>query len=148
MTSGETKTAAVRRLYCDHAATSFPKPPEVLQAMVDYATKIGASAGRGAYAEARASAEVLRTCRERLQSLFNGEDSNQFIFTLNCTDALNTAIKGILRQGDHCITTWMDHNSVLRPYNALATGDAARAIEFTHVKAARSEEHTSELQPP
>ena len=57
------------RLYCDNAATSFPKPPEVLQAMVDYATHIGASAGRGAYAEAQASAAVLRICRERLNTL-------------------------------------------------------------------------------
>ena len=120
----------VSRLYLDNAATSFPKPPEVLQAMVHYATQIGASAGRGAYAEAQASAAVLRTCRERLCKLFNGKEANQFIFTLNCTDALNTAIQGLLRSGDHAITTWMDHNSVLRPYNALA---AERGIEYTHV---------------
>ncbi len=120
----------VSRLYLDNAATSFPKPPEVLQAMVHYATQIGASAGRGAYAEAQASAAVLRTCRERLCQLFNGEEANQFIFTLNCTDALNTAIQGLLRSGDHAITTWMDHNSVLRPYNALA---AERGIEYTHI---------------
>src|ERR1035437_8968527 len=89
----------LRRLYCDHAATSFPKPAEVLQAMVSYATEIGASAGRGGYAEARASAEVLQTCRERLNRLFHGENAQHFVFTLNCTDALNLAIKGILRGG-------------------------------------------------
>jgi cysteine desulfurase family protein len=120
-----------RRLYLDNAATSFPKPPEVLQAMVDYATTIGASAGRGAYAEAQASASVLKTCRERLNTLFNGENPHHFIFTLNCTDALNLAIKGLLTEGDHAITTWMDHNSVLRPYNFLA---AERGISYTHVK--------------
>jgi cysteine desulfurase family protein len=126
------KSAALtRRLYLDNAATSFPKPPEVLQAMVDYATKIGASAGRGAYAEAQASAAVLKTCRERLNTLFNGENPHHFIFTLNCTDALNLAIKGILKPGDHAITTWMDHNSVLRPYNALA---ADRSLQYTHVE--------------
>jgi cysteine desulfurase family protein len=119
-----------RRLYLDNAATSFPKPPEVLAAMVEYATKIGASAGRGAYAEAQASAHVLTTCRERLNTLFNGENPHHFVFALNCTDALNLAIKGMLKPGDHAITTWMDHNSVLRPYNALA---ADGGVAFTHV---------------
>jgi len=122
--------AAGRRLYLDNAATSFPKPPEVLQAMVDYATSIGASAGRGGYAEAQASAAVIQTCRERLNDLFHGENPHHFIFTLNCTDALNLAIKGVLRPGDHAITTWIDHNSVLRPYNALA---ADSEVSHTHV---------------
>jgi len=126
----------------DNAATSFPKPPEVLKAMVDYATHIGASAGRGAYAEARASAEVLKNCREKLNTLFNGENPNHFIFTMNCTDALNLAIKGILRDGkgggrngDHCVTTWMDHNSVLRPYHALAQsrGEGGGGVQYTHI---------------
>jgi cysteine desulfurase / selenocysteine lyase len=120
----------IRRLYMDNAATSFPKPPEVLRAMVDYATNIGASAGRGAYAEAQASAAALRTCRQRLNTLFHGSDPNHFIFTLNCTDALNLAIKGLLNSGDHVITTWMDHNSVLRPYSALA---ADGSISCTHI---------------
>ena len=115
--------AGGRRLYCDNAATSFPKPPEVLRAMAHYATEIGASAGRGGYAEAQASAEVLKTCRERLNTLFNGENPNHFIFTLNCTDALNMAIKGMVQANRggrvHVITSIMDHNSVLRPLNAL-----------------------------
>src|SRR5271155_3264937 len=106
------QSSVSRRLYCDHAATSFPKPAGVLEAMVDYATHIGASAGRGGYAEAQASALVLKTCRERLNALFNGENPQHFIFTLNCTDGLNLAIKGVLGPGDHAITTWMDHNSV------------------------------------
>jgi len=116
-------------LYVDNAATSFPKPPEVMKAMVDYAANIGASAGRGGYAEARASAEVIKNCREKLNTLFNGENPNHFIFTLNCTDALNLAIKGILQEGDHCVTTWMDHNSVLRPYNALARSKTHVAVD-------------------
>src|SRR6476646_9576502 len=128
--SQNTNARLTRRLYLDNAATSFPKPPEVLQAMVEYATNVGASAGRGAYAEAQASARVLTTCRERLNTLFNGENPHHFIFTLNCTDALNLAIKGILKPGDHAITTWMDHNSVLRPYNALSAEGGA----FTHVE--------------
>lgn len=126
------KSLHSRRLYCDNAATSFPKPPEVLRAMIDYATNIGASAGRGGYAEALASANILKTCRERLNILFNGENPHHFIFTLNCTDALNLAIKGLFQPNDknaHAITTWMDHNSILRPYHALAQS----GLHCTHV---------------
>ena len=108
-----------RRIYCDNAATSFPKPPTVLAAMVNYAENIGASAGRGAYAEARQSAQVIRTCRHRLNTLFNGENPDHFIFTLNCSDALNMVIHGLLKPGDHAICIAMDHNSILRPLNEL-----------------------------
>jgi cysteine desulfurase family protein len=109
-----------RRIYCDNAATSFPKPPRVLQAMVYYAEHIGASAGRGAYAQARQSADVIRTCRQRLNQLFNGENPDHFIFTLNCSDALNMVIHGLLNPGDHAVCIAMDHNSILRPLNELA----------------------------
>lgn len=112
--------AVSHRIYFDNAATSFPKPPAVTEAMVRYAREVGASAGRGAYAEAQESGRIIRTCRERLNTLFHGANPDHFIFTLNCTDALNLAIRGMLRPGDHAITTWMDHNSVLRPYHALA----------------------------
>ena len=110
-----------QRLYADNAATSFPKPVEVTQAMVHYATAIGASAGRGAYHEAHESGRVLHDCRDKLNRLFHGEHPDHFIFTLNCSDALNLAIQGWLNPGDHIITTAMDHNSVLRPINELAT---------------------------
>jgi len=107
----------------DNAATSFPKPAAVLTAMTDYATQLGASAGRGAYAEAVETGKLIATCRSRLNALFNGEDPNHFIFTLNCSDALNLAIKGLMRADDvraHAICTRIDHNSILRPVNALA----------------------------
>ncbi|MGC8625836.1 MAG: aminotransferase class V-fold PLP-dependent enzyme [Phycisphaerae bacterium] len=108
-----------RRIYCDNAATSFPKPPTVLAAMVDYAQNIGASAGRGAYVEARRSADVIRNCRQKLNQLFNGENPDHFIFTLNCSDSLNMVIHGLLKPGDHAICIAMDHNSILRPLNEL-----------------------------
>ncbi len=117
------------RVYVDNAATSFPKPPKVLQAMVHYAQAVGASAGRGAYAEARESGRVIGACRERLNTLFHGEDADHFIFTLNCSDSLNMAIHGLLQPGDHAISTAMDHNSVLRPFNELATdGRITRSV--------------------
>ncbi len=116
----------------DNAATSFPKPPKVYEAMMHYATELGASPGRGAYAEAREAGRLMNQCRQRLNQLINGQSPEHVIFTLNTTDGLNLAIRGIL-QGKptasasaarhpgkaHLITTWLDHNSVLRPFNAL-----------------------------
>ena len=110
-----------RRLYMDNAATSFPKPAAVTDAMVRYARDLGASAGRGAYAEAMATGGLIADCRRAVNSLVNGEDPNHVVFTLNCTDALNLAIKGLvpLSGRAHAICTHADHNSILRPLNAL-----------------------------
>ncbi|MGC4065782.1 MAG: aminotransferase class V-fold PLP-dependent enzyme [Polyangiaceae bacterium] len=118
------------RIYFDNAATTFPKPPRVIEAMQRYAIELGASPGRGSYRESRESGQLLQTCRERINQLIHGEAANAVIFTLNATDALNLAIQGWLRPGDHAITTWLDHNSVLRPYNALVD---ANVIEQTRV---------------
>jgi cysteine desulfurase family protein len=106
----------------DNAATSFPKPASVLAAMTRYATDLGASPGRGAYAEAVESAAILTDCRRRLNALFHGERPEHFIFTLNCSDALNLAIKGLIDPNGHghAICSHIDHNSILRPLNAMA----------------------------
>jgi cysteine desulfurase / selenocysteine lyase len=105
----------------DNAATSFPKPKVVLEAMIRYATDLGASAGRGGYNEAVEAAQILSQCRSRLRKLFNGEKSEHFIFTLNCTDGLNLAMKGLIdpRASAHAICTHIDHNSILRPLTAM-----------------------------
>ncbi|MEM1164897.1 MAG: aminotransferase class V-fold PLP-dependent enzyme [Planctomycetota bacterium] len=115
---------SIPRLYFDNAATSFPKPPSVVAAMTDYAAHLGASPGRGGYREARAAADLLMRCRARICELIRGESPRHVIFTLNTTDALNLAIRGIVepsrrRGAVHLVTTAMDHNSVLRPFNAL-----------------------------
>ncbi|MFI4916626.1 MAG: aminotransferase class V-fold PLP-dependent enzyme [Phycisphaerales bacterium JB060] len=115
------------RLYLDNAATSFPKAPGVYEAMARYGTEIGASPGRGGYHEARQGAGVLGECRRLIARLVNTPDPDRVIFTLNTSDALNMAIKGLvfhrLRTDPdariHVVTTAMDHNSVLRPLNAL-----------------------------
>ncbi|MCC5785129.1 MAG: aminotransferase class V-fold PLP-dependent enzyme [Phycisphaerales bacterium] len=118
--------APKNRLYLDNAATSFPKPPGVAEAVANYMTEVGASPGRGAYAESRTGASVIADCRELIADLIGLPTPERIIFTLNCTDALNMAIKGVvfkaLRGGrrPYLITTPLDHNSVLRPYNALA----------------------------
>ncbi len=110
-----------RRLYMDNAATSFPKPLTVTEAMIHYATELGASAGRGAYAEATETGALIVDCRRRLNRLFNGEHPDHVIFTLNCSDALNLAIKGLipLTGPSHAVCTHIDHNSILRPLNTL-----------------------------
>ncbi len=110
-----------RRLYMDNAATSFPKPKSVLEAMANYMTGLGASAGRGAYSEAVETGALINQCRSRLNRLFNGERPEHFVFTLNCSDALNVAIKGLIEpgRGGHAICTHIDHNSILRPLNTL-----------------------------
>lgn len=116
------------RLYLDNAATSFPKAPGVYEAMLRYGQLIGASPGRGSYHEARQGAGVLGECRRLIARLINASDPDHVVFTLNTSDALNLAIKGVVfhrlrtdpDERIHIVTTAMDHNSVLRPLNALA----------------------------
>jgi cysteine desulfurase family protein len=120
------------RLYLDNAATSYPKPDSVLRAVVHYTTEVPASAGRGAYREAVLAGAMLTELRGRLCRLFGGRNPERVIFTLNGTDALNLAIKGVVEPGDHVITTAMDHNSVLRP---LARLEEDRVVEVTRVRA-------------
>jgi cysteine desulfurase / selenocysteine lyase len=124
------------RRYFDNAATSFPKPPGVASAMMRVLSEVGGP-GRGQYAEALEAAGVIQQCRERVARLvglprMNGGAlaANHVVFTHNTTDALNLAIKGVLgharRSGGrrlHVVTTHMEHNSVLRPLNALMADD-------------------------
>lgn len=107
------------RRYFDNSATSHPKPPEVAAAVANYFEQVHASAGRGAYREAVASARVLADCRAAVRRCFGCAAEDHVVFALNGTDALNLAIKGVVRPGDHVVTTVMDHNSVLRPLSAL-----------------------------
>jgi cysteine desulfurase family protein len=115
--------AHVDRIYLDNSATSFPKPPAVTEAMVRFARECGASAGRGAYAEARRCEQILTDCRQAVAELIGAEGPERIIFAMNCSEALNTVIRGLLNtvpRGSHAVATAMEHNSVLRPLNALA----------------------------
>lgn len=105
----------------DNAATSLPKPREVMDAVVRYMTDLGASAGRGAYREAVETGALIYECRRRLNRLFNGERAEHFVFTLNCSDALNLAIRGLVDPDEkgHAVCTHIDHNSILRPLNEM-----------------------------
>ncbi len=108
-------------VYLDHAATSHPKPEGVLKAMTAALTEYNANPGRAGHPRAVAAArQVLRT-REALAKLLGAEDAMSVVYAFNCTDALNLAIKGTLRVGDHVIATKLEHNSVLRPLCGLSS---------------------------
>ena len=107
-------------IYFDNAATSSPKPPEVLERVSAALTEFNANPGRSGHSVALSAAREVFSARERLASLMNAGEETNIAFAFNCTDALNLAIKGALRYGDHVITTQLEHNSVLRPINALA----------------------------
>jgi len=111
----------MQRLYLDNAATSFPKPARVLEAMTRYAADLGASAGRGGYSEAVETGRLIYECRRRINRLIHGEKPEHVIFCLNCSDALNLAIKGLIdpQTNGHAICAQMDHNSILRPLGGL-----------------------------
>ncbi|WP_019228779.1 aminotransferase class V-fold PLP-dependent enzyme [Sedimentibacter sp. B4] len=106
-------------IYLDNAATTYPKPKSVYKNVMDAMTKYGANPGRGSHAMAIEGARVIYETRELLAELFNFDDPMRVILTFNATDGLNMAIKGILRPGDHVVTTAMEHNSVLRPIKEL-----------------------------
>jgi cysteine desulfurase family protein len=107
------------KLYLDNAATSFPKPKEVTDAVLNYMMNIGANPGRGGHSCALEGGRVVYNCRETLMNLFHFDKIENVIFTSNITASLNTLIKSVVREGWHVITTSMEHNSVLRPLSAL-----------------------------
>jgi cysteine desulfurase family protein len=106
-------------IYLDNAATSFPKPEAVYQALDRFARNELANPGRAGHRMALAAERTLDDCRHLLNQLFHGKEPERFVFTLNCTDALNMAFKGVLAEGDHVITTDLEHNSVSRPLRKM-----------------------------
>ncbi len=102
-------------IFLDNGATSFPKPEEVYQFMDQFYRKFGVNPGRSGYDLCLETGELVEDTRKILTKYFNGKDPNRLCFSYNSTDALNLAIFGMLKEGDHAITTTIDHNSVLRP---------------------------------
>lgn len=102
-------------VYLDNAATSYPKPVEVYNKIDDFLRRSCANPGRSSHEMARKSAAEVIKAREMVSQLFNIKNPLRVGFTANATHALNMAIFGVLKKGDHVITTALDHNSVLRP---------------------------------
>ncbi len=107
------------RIYLDNAATTWPKPESVYAAVDHFQREIGAPNGRSGYREAMESNRIVERARQGVAELIGADDPLQIAFGLNGTDVLNLAIRGIVRPGDHVVTTVCDHNSVLRPLRAL-----------------------------
>lgn len=118
------------RIYLDNAATSFPKPKPVIAAVVEYMTQCGVAAGRGNSRRATELDGKVAACRGALARAWNAESPREILFTLNGTDSLNLAIHGVLRPGDHVVTTELEHNSVLRP---LRMWETERGVSITHL---------------
>lgn len=108
------------RCYLDNAATSYPKPESVADAVCSYLRDNGAPAGRSAYRQAMAAGRIVESCRQSAARMFGVPASRQLVFTCNGTDSLNLALLGYCRPGDHVVTTTWEHNSVLRPLKFLA----------------------------
>lgn len=107
-------------VYLDHAATSFPKAPGVGKAMADYIAHVGVNVNRGVYAPAQRAADVVFSVRRRLCRLFGLDDPARAVLTPGATWGMNLLLQGLLRPGDHCICSALEHNAVARPLHALA----------------------------
>ena len=117
-------------IYLDNAATTYPKPECVYEAIMDCMKNYCANPGRAGHKLAMKAAREIYDTRENIAKLFNVDNPMNIVFTNNATDSLNLAIKGLVKSGDHIITTSMEHNSVIRPIKALENNN----IENTVVK--------------
>lgn len=128
-------------IYFDNAATSWPKPPEVAAAMVHFLEHVGGSPGRAGHRMSIEASRIVSDARDALAQLFNVDDPSRIAFTKNSTEALNIAIQGWCRPGDHVITSSVEHNSVMRPLRAL---ESAGVIELTVIPCSLT---TGDLNP-
>lgn len=119
-------------IYLDHAATSWPKPPSVVSAMMAAMDEGGGNPGRSGHALSLRASEIIYDCREAVAGLFGIGDPLRLAFTANATEALNLGIWGILKPGDHAVYSSMEHNAVWRPLKALE----CQGVSVTMVEAA------------
>ncbi|MCC3868108.1 aminotransferase class V-fold PLP-dependent enzyme [Terrisporobacter mayombei] len=118
-------------IYLDNAATSFPKPKEVSEAVYDFMTNNGTSSGRGAYKKAMESDFIIYECRKLIGELFNFNNPKNVIFTSNVTESINMVLRGMLKENDHVITSSLEHNAVWR---TLKTLEKEKNIDISKVK--------------
>ena len=112
-------------VYLDHAATSWPKPPGVLGAIVDFFGNAGGNMGRAGHHRSIASSRVVSLARESLADLLGAGSPDNMIFTKNATEALNLAINGLAADGARIVTSSLEHNSVMRPLRYLESAGRA-----------------------
>jgi len=120
-------------IYLDNAATTFPKPREVLDAATEAYARFGVNPGRSGYDLCLAAGDLIQQTRVELTRFFGGTDPSRLVFSYNASDALNTIIQGIVDAGDHVVSTTIEHNSVIRPLNHLAR-ERNVAVDFVPVR--------------
>ena len=120
-------------LFLDNAATSFPKPDSVYRAMDAAMREIGVAPGRGGYQQSLAAARIVFATRSALAGFFGVPDSSRLIFTHSATESLNIAVSGLLKPGDHVVSSSMEHNALVRPLHLMR----ARGVEVSFVPADR-----------
>ena len=108
-------------VYLDNAATSFPKPKAVIEAVRRVLEEVGASPGRGAHRHAREATAIVSDCRQKTAAILGVKDPDRVVFTKNATESINLVLKGWLRPGDRVLYSAMEHNSVARPLRKLAS---------------------------
>jgi cysteine desulfurase family protein len=118
-------------IFLDNGATSFPKPKEVYDFMDYFFRNFGVNPGRSGYDLCLETGAMVEETRRLLTRFFHGTDPNRLCFTYNSTDALNLIIFGLLKEGDHAVSTTIEHNSVLRPLHHLSRD---RGVEVDHVR--------------
>lgn len=106
-------------IYLDNAATTYPKPPQVIRAVDEAMRRYGANPGRAGHKMSMETAEELYRCRTEVAKFFHAPGPECVAFTLNCTLAMNLVLKGVLKSGDHVVTSNLEHNAVMRPLRAL-----------------------------
>ncbi len=115
-------------IYLDNSATTYPKPSVVTQAVYDAMKYYSANPGRSGHALSLRAAQKVFECRQAVCRLFNVDDEGKVIFTSGCTQSLNTVIKGVLKSGDHCVISCLEHNSVLRPLEKLRKNNVSYSV--------------------
>ncbi len=118
-------------IYLDHAATTFPRQPEVMQRMLEQFLAMGCSPGRGGYDLAQEAEAFVAGVRQRLAEFFGAPDPDRVVFTANATDGLNQAVFGLTQPGGHVVSTRLEHNALLRPLHHL---EQTGRIETTLVR--------------
>ena len=117
-------------IYLDNSATTYPKPPQVRQAVARALGELGANPGRGGYPMSQRTAQAVYRCRSLAAEFFGAPGPECVIFQPSCTQALNLVLKGALKQGDHVVVSDLEHNAVMRPLTALS----ARGVTYTLAK--------------
>jgi len=120
-------------LFLDNAATSFPKPDSVYRAMDAALREVGVAPGRGGYQQSLAAARIVFAARSALAAFLGVPDSSRLIFTHSATESLNIAVSGLLKPGDHVVSSSMEHNALVRPLHLMRS----RGVEVSFVQAGR-----------